>query len=196
MKNLTTKQYEARLNIIELLNTSDRKNWLAAAIAHQEGGFNINDAWRWFLYAMFDTANFTSPSHCGEFYYNYWVGGDNAFFEIEFEQVKLKVVIIEIGSEETPNKEKLHSEITIIDERFEQGVINFDCYTVNEYIPKVKPYKDFEGLEGNYQAYFYAIMCRCINPYKQKIIRRLHIDTNYIDPERKQNYQNSLFPLD
>lgn len=179
---------EYRANIITLLKSKEANDWLLAIMTYKEGGFTVNEAWRWFIYGMFESAGFLRGSTCGDYYYNAWIGA-NITCVFEFGGVALKLTIVELGTEENPTDEVFNYSLDIAGKVYHQRAQGFDACTVSEYIPNKKPYKDFEGLEGNAQAYFYAILCRFLMPYKQDIIQGLHIDLNYTDPTRVEPKQ-------
>lgn len=186
---------ENKAKIRGLLKSPERKNWMIAILGYREGGFSIEDAWRWFVFGMFASAGLDSGGKCGNLFYNTWIGGD-CYQDFEFGGVKLRINAVAISNGEEHEYDLLSMKVDIANFNYKKQDIKFHYHNIDKYIPKTKPYCDYEGPEGNMQAYFYAVLSQCLGYYKEKIIQVLHIDKDYIAPVRKKQYQNSLFPLD
>lgn len=182
--------------IKDLLKSKNKSNWFLAIQNHKEGGYSAEDAYRWLLYGLFSSAELDSGRNCGSIYYSYWCGGDEAFLILEFGGVSLTMIYDAVADMETVHSDSYTSIVTILDGGVKRKSIKIkDLGFYTDYIPKRRPYVDYEGVEGDCQAYFYGLMCHLLRPYKQQIIRQLEIDVSYLDPILVNKYERTLFPI-
>lgn len=179
-----------------LLSSYDRRNWINAIYHHKLGGYSTDDAWLWVL--------------CGLFYplldEKYSVEVIDAFFDgysFDFEFMGIYVHVEYLSSD--INGGCIKAIVALNDKCIYNDNYTFHGSLVSNKIiipdvisivDEVESYVESLGFGiSNGQGFFFSLLKNLLHPLKNKIIVFMGIDENYISPERKQFYRNSLFPI-